>query len=298
MEQRDVIFDIERSDGRRFVLGTGTDWRIPNDAVEDWNSLEYSVATTPNVLTDGSRIVSERVSEKDRTLSAVYTGPDDMAQRAAAIAFFNPKHRFRVHVTYHGRTRWCEGAQYAFKPSTFNAYREPEITWTILCADPYMRDENGHDQAFGDEVPMFGFPYVDVMDDHSTPIEYPAGLIVAISVFDGKNTVYNNGDVPTGYTVSIKARALISNPSIVKDGRHIKVMTDLKAGDELLIALEGLQRVTINGVNSIQKTSRDSNFDGMAMQVGANRFSFECDNMENRSLADVKILFNDRYLGV
>lgn len=299
-DEQSVIIDIERSDGQRFVMGTGTGWKLPDDAIEEWNSLDYAIASRENVLTDGSRLLGSRVNEKERYIKeAQFWGDDGVAERQRAISFFNPKYTFRVHITYHGRTRWCAGSQSGFKASTHNIYDKPVITWSIRCFDPYMRDENDHDYSFGDELPMLGFPYVDLHVDKDTPWDYPEGLLVAVAIFDGKNTIYNSGDVETPYRVEIKAKALITNPTITKDGRFVKVMVDLFEGDKLVIDLDSrMQKVTINGKNAINKTSRDSTFDGMQMVPGENIFTFGCDNDENRSLVDVRVLYNDSYLGV
>lgn len=299
-EEKSVVIDIERSDGQHFVMGTGTGWKLPDDSIEEWNSLDYAITSRENVLADGSRELGSRVNEKERYIEgAQYWGSNGVAERQRAITFFNPKYTFRVHITYHGRTRWCAGSQSGFKASTHNIYDKPVITWSIRCFDPYMRDENDHDKSFGDEIPYFGFPYVDLADTPSAPLDYPAGAIASIAVFDGVNTIYNQGDVVTPYKVVIKAKAHIVNPMISKDGKFVKVITDMKAGDELVIDLDAkMQKVTINGENAVQKTSRDSVFDGMEMVPGANRFQFACDNEENVSLVDVKVLFNDSYLGV
>lgn len=299
-DEREVILRIERPDGQQFIIGTGTDWRMENSALPDWNTLDYAVNTSENVLTDGSSVVSKRVNEKDRTLTAVYMGKDQAAARQEAITFFNPKFQFKVHITYHGRTMWCMGEQVGFTCSTANIYQPPTIKWMLLCPDPYMKDEFNNNYSFGDTTAGIGFPYISHNPlDLNRPRDYPAGFAAGVLIYDGKNSIYNGGDVPCYYKVQIKAKGSLVNPTIKKDDKMVKLLTTLSDGDIALIDFESSPpKVTINGANAIQKCSRDSNFTGMIMQVGKNIFSFEIDNMVNRSLADVKVLYNNRYLGI
>lgn len=296
-DERRVTVEVRRSDGQTFRVGSGTGWKIPNDGLKDWNVMEHEVSTAANVLTDGSSLVSKRLGEKDRTLKAVYCDVDADNERARAIAFFNPKFAFEAYVSYRGRTRWCGGEQIGFKVSTDNVYAKPEITWTLLCLDPYMKDPDGNESAFGDSVPMLGWPYVSYADEEG--LGYPPGLVAGVLVFDGLNSIVNGGDVETEYKVRIEAEGKLVNPTINKDGRFVRMLLTLSAGDVLEIDFESAPpKVTKNGQNVIHYASRDSAFTKMAMQVGKNVFSFTVDNEENRSLAKVQVLFHEKFLGV
>lgn len=298
--EQPVVLRIERSDGAFFLAGTGTDWRIPTDGLKGWNDLDHTVETSANVHTDGAALVSKRIEAKDRSFKAVYAGADPASARAGAIAFFNPKHSFKAHLTYMGRTRWCEGEQLAFSPSTERVYGRPQVTWTMLCPVPFMQDEDGNDEAFGDSVPYFGFPFVSYMRRAVTDgANRPVGMAVSRKVYDGVNTIYNGGDVPTMYKIRIEAQGELQNPKVEKDGRKIQLVTTLYNGDVALIDFEGEETtVTINGEDALAVVSRDSSLLGMEMQVGANVFTFSVTNVENRSLAKVQILYHKKYLGV
>lgn len=292
-----VTVEVRRSDGQTFRVGSGTGWKIPNDGLKDWNVMEHEVSTAANVLTDGSSLVSKRLGEKDRTLRAVYCDVDADSERARAIAFFNPKFTFEAYVSYRGRTRWCGGEQIGFKVTTENVYAKPEITWTLLCLDPYMKDPDGNESAFGDSVPMLGWPYVAYADEEG--LEYPPGLVAGVLVFDGLNSIVNGGDVSTQYRIRIEAEGTLVNPTINKDGRFVRMLLTLYSGDVLEIDFESAPpKVTKNGQNVIHYTSRDSAFTKMAMEPGKNVFSFTVDNEENRSLAKVQVLFHEKFLGV
>ena len=291
---------IVRSDGAELELGDGTEWVLSMNGMDDWLNLDYSVVTSANVLTDGSALVSKRVAEKDRTISATYWGRDRTGERDRVIPFFNPKYSFEAHITYFDRTRWCEGEQIGFDMPIVDERTPPTLTWTLLCLDPYLRSEDGHEHAFGDAMGTFGWPFISVADAIVPGAKrVPVGFPISVLVYDGINTIYNSGDVSTTYTVRIEAKGFLRNPTITKDGRFVKVLIDMEAGQVLVIDFQKTPpTVELDGSNIIGLCSRDSSFTHMAMQTGANLFTFTIDNMENYSLADVQILYNDRYTGV
>lgn len=294
------VLRIVRSDGRELTLGDGTYWVLRMNDMDDWLDLDYTVNTSANVLTDGSSLVAKRVEEKDRTISATYWGTDELGVRDEIISFFNPKYSYACHLTYAGRTRWCEGEQIGFDMPITKHDTPPTLTWTVLCMDPYMRSEDHNESSLTDAAPMFGFPYVShVRQELPNGERYPVGFLASKMLYDGLNTIYNSGDVETYYTIRMEAEGEIISPVFTKDDRFIKVLDTFKYGDVLEIDLtKAPPTVTKNGENIIGKCSRDSNFVGMAMRVGGNVFQYTCQNSENRPYMGVQILFYKRYLGV
>ncbi len=290
--------EFERSDGTRFTINNYMDdssgWVMMDR--NGWDELELSVNLSENVLRDGSKLVAKRVDAKDRSVSARYIGAKTSdAVKAQARTFFNPKFTFKAHYTLGDVTRWCEGELYGVKV-TDGPFTDLDVT--LLCPDPYFKDERKNDQPFDVSEAQFGWPYVSHLAEANRPQNFPVGFNVSRLVFDGKNTVYNGGDVPTYYRVIIEAKGDIINPAISKDDKIVRVLTTLRSGDKLVIDFEASPpKVLLNGQNIIQKCSRDSNFVGMQMQVGANKFTFSLDNVVNRSLAKVTIDFYKKYLG-
>ena len=302
--QRATSLRLVRSDGREMSFGGSWsgEWAVEWEGTSDLVTLPVSIETSANVLGDGSRLVSKRVGECDRTASVIYVGRrDPQSVRDEALSFFNPKHSFQLHVTHLGRTRWCEG-ELSDVECRLTPGRYPcRVTFTLLCLDPYMRSEDGNEAEFGDAKPMLGWPYVShVREVGPSGERYPVGNPVGTLVYDGLNTVYNSGDVPTYYRVRIRAAGGdLVNPKVTKDGRFVRLLTTLKHDDVAEVDFESSPpKVTVNGRNAINLCSRDSNFTGMRMQVGANVFGFEIDNPGNRAFAHVQVLFTRKYLGV
>lgn len=295
-----LAFRFVRSDGEEFNFGRGG-WMILKDGFEDAANLAYTVSTSKNILTDGSSLVAKRAEETDRTITAEYRGDSPDRARSEAIAFFNFRFSFELHVTYRGNSRWCLGELKGFKADSGSPFDDPRITVTLLCLDPFWRSESHNDFAFGDSTPMLGWPYVSHVRMVGPKGErYPVGNPVSILIYDGKNTLINTGDVEAPYTIQVRAGGELINPTITKDGKFIKVLVTMQSGDVLLIDYESRRtpQVTLNGKNVIQQCSRDSSFTGMMIQPGTNVFTFTIDNTINRLLSDVRILYYKRYTGV
>lgn len=291
---------IVRSDGQTFDVGDGTEWVLSMNDMSDWVLLDYGVETSANVLTDGSTLVSKRVNEKDRTIRCVYWGRDRKGVRDRVISFFNPKYSFEAHLTYFGRTRWCEGEQIGFEMGITDERTPPSFTWTLLCLDPYMRSEDSNDYSLQDASPMFGFPFVSHAKQPTSRGErFPVGFLASKTIYDGRNSLYNNGAVPCPYRVVITGKTDIKNPKFTKDGKFVHYLGTVKAGAELVIAFDELPpKVYLDGKNATMACSRDSTFVDMWLDTGKNIVQFAMDNSEDMIYTDVRILYNQRYLGV
>ena len=301
MAERSPFFmRVVRSDGQEMSFGDGTQWVLSINGMEDWITLDYDVTTSENVLSDGSSVVGKRVQEKDRTMEAVYWGRDRKGVRDEVIPFFNPKFSFKAYATYFGRTRWCEGEQIGFDCPMVMENTPPKIMWTLLCPDPYLRSEYGNENSLTDSAPMFGFPFVShIREPLPDGTRYPEGFLASKTLFDGLNTIYNTGDVETYYKIRCECKGVVKNPKFTKDGKFVKLLGNFGDKDVIEIDFEAAPpRVTVNGENRIQDTSRDSNFIGMQMQVGENVFNYTCDNAANRPFMSVQINFWKKYLGV
>lgn len=293
---------LVRSDGEEMVMGDGLPWVVNFDGLDGFAKLNLSVSTSKNVLTDGSSLVSKRVEEIDREVKATFVGDGRPAARASAVAFFNPRFRFAMHATVGNRTRWCEGELSGFDCPARSPRLPVEVTFTLTCTDPFWRSENGHSESFTDSRPMFGFPYVckakGTVGRGGRRLTY--GAPASILVYDGENNIWSDGDVPCMYRIVMEASGPVTNPVFTKDGRFVKVVRSFQDGDTLTIDFESAPpRVEVNGQNAIQNCSRDSSFTGMELNPGNNLFDYSCDERDtHRPYMGVRLLYNDRYLGI
>lgn len=301
-DEGSTLLRVVRSDGQEmeFSTGGGAGWRIAYEGMQDWLDLPIEITTSPNVLSDGSSVVGKRVSECERTASCFYSGGDLSGERLRALSFFNPKNTYAAHVTYYGTTRWAPGELSAVECAITREGRALELVFTLLCPDPYMRSESGNENSLTDSAPMFGFPFVShIREPLPDGTRYPEGFLASKTLFDGLNTIYNTGDVETYYKIRCECKGVVKNPKFMKDDKFVKLLGNFGDKDVIEIDFEATPpRVTVNGENRIQDTSRDSNFIGMQMQVGENVFNYTCDNVANRPFMSVQILFWKKYLGL
>ena len=288
---------IVRDDGQTIVADGqwSGGWAVEWEGLADFLDLPIDLSTSANVLTDGSTLVSKRVAEAERTATIVYAGQRDPAQvRDEALAFFNPKHSFEVHVTHLGRTRWCEG-ELAARQCVIQPSRYPcRVTFTLLCLDPYMRGEDVHDDTMTDASPFFTFPFRCFLPGPGVS----AGCVASVRVYDGLNTVVNSGGVPAPFRITAKFEQPITNPTFHVNDRHVGLVYQFKAGDVLVLDfMAAPPRVTLNGENSIQRCTRDSTFVGMVLAVGDNTFWYEAEAGDVNTMR-VSIVYYDRYMGV
>lgn len=293
----DVKARIVRSDGQEITLGDG-DWRIPKDGLENWANLPYSVSASEIPSYDGAVVTSKRVSSVDRTITAECCGKEPDALRARAIKFFNPKYTYEVHMTYRGRTRWCKGEQIGFKASEGNIYRKPSITWTILCPNPYLLSEDDFGKDIADITPMFGFPFMSFLPESDGSIPgYPTGFAVSFHTFAQEIEVTNDGDVPSGLRVIIRAKGNVTNPSVRLGDGYVRMLTTMQSGDEIhLDAASRPPTVTMNGNNAMNLVDRQSSILNIRVDVGETTLEYDADDgYQNMS---VSVFWNKQYLGV
>ena len=288
---------IVRDDGQTIVADGqwSGGWAVEWEGLADFLDLPIDLSTSANVLTDGSTLISSRVAEVERTATIVYAGPRDPAQvRDEALAFFNPKHSFEVHVTHLGRTRWCEG-ELAARQCVIQPSRYPcRVTFTLLCLDPYMRGEDVHDYAMTDASPFFTFPFRCFLPGPGVS----AGCVASVRVYDGLNTVVNSGGVPAPFRITARFEQPITNPTFHVNDRHVGIVYQFKVGDVLVLDfMSAPPKVTLNGANSIQRCTRDSTFVGMVLGVGENTFWYES-SVGDVNTMKVSIVYYDRYMGV
>ena len=288
---------IVRDDGKTIVADGqwSGGWAVEWEGLADFLDLPIDLSTSANVLTDGSTLVSKRVAEAERTATIVYAGPRDPSSvRDEALAFFNPKHSFEVHVTHMGRTRWCEG-ELAARQCVIEPSRYPcRVTFTLLCLDPYMRGEDVHDDTMTDASPFFTFPFRCFLPGPGVS----AGCVASVRVYDGLNTVVNSGGVPAPFRITARFEQPITNPTFHVNDRHVGLVYQFKVGDVLVLDfMAAPPRVTLNGENSIQRCTRDSTFVGMVLGVGENTFWYEAEAGDVNTMK-VSIVYYDRYMGV
>lgn len=208
--------------------------------------------------------------------------------RQIVRGFFNMKHKFSVYITYQGVTRWCKGELYAVSLPTVKENGKLTLEVTMLCTMPFMLSEDNYAQNIALIEPKFDFPYNKELNEQWEFSSYK---------FANKVELINDGDVETFCKAVITVKGNVTNPSLIKDDKYIRILDVLESGDVIIIDLEKQPvSITKNGENVIGKTDRTSSFNEMKFNVGTNMIGYDADDGSN--MLDVTIYFNKRYLGI
>lgn len=281
-------------------FGTGTDWYIENDGLENWSNLSYELESSENVTYDGATITSKRVASIDRTIEATLrNAKHNELMREQLVRFFSPRYSYEAHITYQGRTLWCQGEQYAFKCDAGNVYQPISFSWTILCPMPYLMSEDDFGQDIANIEPRFGFPLYSCTSATGAAkgVANANGFIWSAYSFARTVEIANDGDVDTYCRAVLIANGSVTNPEIINGKNFVRVIDTLSEGDVIEIDLvKRPPTVTKNGENIIQRTDRASSFSGMALSVGMNTLQYNAD--DGSANLSVALYYNKRYLGV
>lgn len=291
----DVTCRIVRSDGATMILGDG-EWRITE--LENWSHLDYSVNSSEIPVIDGALVTSKRVKSIDRSVTAQYNGSDKEKARADAIAFFNPKYTYEAHMTYMGRTRWCNGEQLGFKASEVNIYDPVTIDWTIFCENPYMLGEDVFGRDISQASGMFGFPWVSFLPESAGSLPGAnVGAVVSVREFANSINVPSGGDVPSGIRVTIRPRSTLVNPSLTVGDGWLKLIGSYIPGDTIEVdTIVHPPQVTVNGKSALNKADKKSRITTLVLGSGSTDIIFDAD--EGAESASVVVYYNKQYLGI
>lgn len=273
-----------RSDAKEFTIGS-SDWKITK--LEGVDSPNFSLFTDKNAIGDGALLSGKRVDDRDVYVEAKSRFPHKNEElRARALAFFNPKYTYRLHVTYQGITRWISGELEGFSVPSGNVYQNMIMKVRFYCSDPYFRSEDNFGKDIASSQRMFGFPYIQTAKIKIVPSAFNFAKLVKIT---------NDGDVETYCMARILFSGQTTNPKIVKDDYFVRVCDTFTSGDILEIDFANAT-IRKNGVNIIQKIDRGSTFTSMQLDVGTSNIGFAADTGDANM--SVTIYFNKLYLGV
>ena len=282
-----IEVNIKRSDGATFAID-GTNWRLPEGALDNWGYVENDITYVENAVGDGDYYASSRVPSTDRTINAIAASTSNSKTlRKKALAFFNPKYNFDVYVTYAGVERHATGQLYKFECPNVRQSAQVEFNATFMFANPFLKSVDDFGKDIAQVLGMVAFPYH--CPDYGTN---PSGRYN----FANEVAISNNGDVETYCKAVIRARGDVVNPKLIVDDKYVRIIDTMVDGDVYTIDFVNRPAtVKKNGVNAIGNTDRTSDFT-LALSVGSNTIEFDADTGD--SLMSVTIYYNELFLGV
>lgn len=287
-----VAIKFVRSDNLAFIIGDSSSQQSSMfgiTAIDGIESPGFEIFTQSRGSGDGNIITGKRVKSREINITASVSAPlHNEKARAETESFFNPKHSYRLYVTYQSRERWIQAELYSFRINQNNLYEPLEIELTFLAAeDPYFNSVDEFGQDIAAVEPVFHFPYED------DPV---TGFVVDVRLFADTVVVENSGDVPTQCRFVLRASDTVINPKIIHGDAYIRIIDTMERNDEYIIDLTADCRIIKNGENYFRKIDKNSDFEGMAFTPGDNTIEYDAD--DGKIHLSVTPYFYKKYLGV
>lgn len=286
---RKVYLRIVRDDQQEFLADAtysgDADWGIT--AISGIDTAEFEVFTESRAVGDGDIVTGKRIKSREIEFTAIAKNSLlNAILRRAAIAFFNPKHTFKVYVTYQDVTLWINAELQAKSIPSEHIRNQQSVSISFFCADPYFKsvDEYGKDIASIENLWTF-----EELDDPDF------GEPFDCYNFAKEVDITNDGDVETFCTIVITASSDVVNPVFYQGDAYIKINDTLHQNDILQIDVAN-RTIQKNGENIMVKIDRTSDFNSMQLSVGDNKISYDAD--DGALNMSVRVFFNKLYLGV
>lgn len=290
------------SNGRTLPLGKGCDFDI--EEVTGLESSEFKLDWGVLTGIHGDDLIGKKITK--RPIHIVASLRDDRLNeiyRKDVIRFFNPIYTGNLYVKNMEVERQID---YEIEGWTFdkqvNLWDPLRIIADLVCPDPFMRGMEVEAVRMSKSRSMFAFPYKSLSKE--TALNQPhtgqgyAGTVMGYRVPESLVSIYNDGDVPTGYVITLKAtRGVVENPRLVnsRTGDRLRMKLTMNEGDVLVITIsDKVRTIKLNGENVYMKIDRASK--PFMLEVGDNEFEFFAEEGFNN--LDISMTYSLRFLGV
>jgi hypothetical protein len=262
------------------------------------NDVTYMVSNL-----DGATYLGSRLLQRDISLEfAVIVGGKNedwiQTQRNQIFKVFNPAYNpIRLVFTTQGNQSFNVSANVESTPLFQKGQANSNAGWQrclvqLSCSDPYIY---GNDVSKIDIATWNGGLEFGSFELSTTGKEIgfrSPSLIV---------NVFNSGQDKTGVVIQFRARATLTNPSLVNinNQQYIKLNTTMIAGDIINVTThKGKKKVELiqNNVTTNIFNLVDINSTFLQLDVGDNLFRYSADT--NVDQLECSILFTPKFLGV
>ncbi len=271
------------------------------ELLELTHRLEYSVVdvqgitppnaninTTPMAGGDGSSYNSSALNNRNIVI-LLYINTDIEKNRQRLYRYFRVKRKCRVHYKNASRSVYADGYVETVEPTMFKQTQAVQIS--ILCDDPYLKNEQSSLYEFSWTASYFEFPF-------SIPEE---GIEFSASNNVSSVDVINNGENEVGVEINLTASGAVLNPKIINvlTGEYFALNVDLDEGDVVKITTHrGKKRAFLykDGEETNIMNAIASGSTWFKIDIGDNIFSYSAD-LGGAALA-VSFTFTEEFVGV
>lgn len=277
----------ERPDGERLTL---TQFLSAYTVTySGFGPVSASVSTSPMGMSDGNRINSARRGGRNAVLYVRIRGNVE-ENRIRLYRYFSPGHMVKLYYRNGSRDVYTEGMVEAFNDDQFTAIQTVQIS--ILCESPYWVGTQEIVQDISNVVNSFSFPF-------ALPA---AGMPFSAIMSHDYVNMYNSGDEPSGFTVTIFAREDVTAPVIYNaiTNDALRVTGVLKKGHTMTISTNvGSKRITITdpaGVVTNAMHRKPASSTWLQLAAGDNYIAYSADAGAESML--VTLRHRDLFVGV
>lgn len=276
-------------DGRQREVGTDKDWRFQKDSgLSGFSSFDGDLTFSDTYFRDGGSTDNVRLSGKQRTIKIVYTVPaEEDEERGRFTEFFRYKAKYKIYITYMGRTRWAEGILYkgALSERT-KRNKAMNATLTFQFDNPYWLSVDDFGKNIANVIPGAGFPWL-------CPIN--VGVGIGVYSFAKEVELPNDGDSDTYPIIKIIANDDVINPVVKINDGFVRYIGTLHQNDQLVMNFNDIPpTIKLNGANVIGRCDRASTFDEMVIKKGRNTIAY--DAKDGSEELQVYATFNKQYV--
>ena len=259
---------VKNNIGEVLNLSTSPSYRVYK--VTGLQPPAVALNTSDNVTSDGSRINSVRVEQRNIVIYMTIEGAVEK-NRINLYKYFPLKQTVTLYFKNDTRDVCVEGMVEIIECDLFTNKQVAQIS--IICPQPYFKGVEELVSYFSDVSNLFEFPF-SITEN---------GMEFSVITANIRKSIVNTGDVESGVVIDLVSIGTVVNPVIydVFKRTHIKLMLTMEANDHIIINTSvGKKTITLirNGVstNIIGYLYPDSSW--LTLAAGDNVFTYDAES--------------------
>lgn len=265
---------------------------------EGWDELDVEIVTSQGFDQDGATELNSYIQPRNMSITGQLRA-DTSAQMQQLhdniLNLFLPKKQIRITNFYGGRNRVITASVTKTPNFEHTEVRAvDEYTVKLKASDPYWKDPGETLIQIANVIPKFHFPI---------SIDKNKGMVFGVKSPSLIAVVYNRSAVKAGMKFVFIANGELSNPQLfnIKTREFFKLRCDMQAGENIIVQT-GIEKTVIRKKNGVEENyigkidipSGGNTF--LELNPGDNLLRYSADQGED--MLEVKIYFNNKYLGV
>lgn len=260
-----VIVRITAGD-EKLTLAPYTVCRLLDGGLEGFESPpEMKRNVMPSAFGDGGILTGSEFAPRELALTFEVTDRELYPEvKDKILRLVSCKDGVLVSADFFGRRRFIKA--YSVGKSEFtreNSCSFPKVKLGFICPEPFFTENKTEKLSLPTTKGLLTFP-LNFMEG--------AGTVASFSDGGFTHRIYNPGDVPCGFAVSVRAEGgEVTDPALLLNGKRLQLIETLKLGDVAVFdTRQGSRGISKNGVIRYNFL-RQSEF--FALEPGENRIT-------------------------